>query len=126
MEDVVAELKKLIDFKDTLEAGDIALLAAEEPQMLAFAVVKEISRDFSRKDEWWHVSMHMLSVPLQPMTWTLRMDQMCGQEIFTMGGKKRFMAPVRIPYESTGPGPLPDLRKDRKGAKGKTKLRVVK
>lgn len=123
MEKVVAELKKLIDFKDTLEIDDVALIAAEEPQMLAFAVVKDISRDFSRKDEWWHVSMHMLSVPLQPMTWTLRMEQMCGREIFTMGGKKRFMAPVHIPRESNDPEPLP---KDRQAKKRKTKLRVVK
>jgi hypothetical protein len=96
MEELIAELKKRIDFKDTLDPRDVVLIAAEDPQMLAFAVVTDISRDLSRRDEWWHVKMQMLSVPLQAMTWTLRMEQMCGFETFTMGGKKRFMAPVRI------------------------------
>jgi len=100
MEEMVAELQKHIDCKETVDVGDIALIASEEPKMVAFAVVTDISRDDSRRDEWWHVAMQMLSVPLQPMTWTLRMPQMCGQEIFTMGGKKMFMTPLRIHHAS--------------------------
>jgi len=96
MEKLVAELKKLVEFKEDIDCGDVVLIAAENPQMLAFAVITDIVRDTSRKDPWWHVSMRMLSVPLQSVTWTLRTDQMCGREIFTMGGDKRFMAPVLI------------------------------
>ena len=128
MEKLVAELKKLVEFKKDIDTGDIVLVAAENPQMLAFAVIIDIVRDPTRKDPWWHVSMRMLSVPLQSVTWTLRTEQMCGREIFTMGGDKRFMAPVRImpaggektgsasPASTSGAGP---------GKKGPG-LRVVK
>jgi len=118
-------LKELVDLKETLEVGDIALVAAEDPKMLTFAVVTDITRDSSRRAEWWHVSMQMLSVPLQPMTWTLRMPQMCGLEIFTMGGKKMYMAPVRIPYGTPGPKPVREQGTTKK-QKGTARLRVVK
>ncbi len=125
MDELVAELKELMDLKETIEVGDVALVASEDPKMLAFAVVTDISRDSSRKAEWWHVSMQMLSVPLQSMTWTLRMPQMCGLEIFTMGGKKMYMAPVRIPYGAPRPE-LVQVKAATKKHKGTTKLRVVK
>lgn len=126
MEAIVEELRKRIELKETLEVGDVALIAAEDPQMLAFAVVTDISPDASRKAEWWHVSMEMLSVPLQSMTWTLRMEQMCGFEIFTMGGKKMFMAPVYIPFVSVEPDPLETKKKKQSTGKRKTMLRVIK
>jgi len=125
MDELVAELKELMDLKETVEVGDVALVASEDPKMLAFAVVTDISRDPSRKAEWWHVGMQMLSVPLQSMTWTLRMPQMCGLEIFTMGGKKMYMAPIRIPYGSPRPKPVQGLPTTKKH-KGTTKLRVIK
>lgn len=99
MEQLVSELQKIMRFKKEIDTGDVVLIVADEPRLLAYAVVTDIEADASRKDPWWHVSMEMLAVPLQPMTWTLRMEQMCGQEIFTMGGKKRFMAPVAIGYK---------------------------
>ena len=126
MEAMVEELRKRIELKETIEVSDIAIIAAEDPQMLAFAVVTDITRDSSRKAEWWHVQMQMLSVPLQSMTWTLRMEQMCGLEIFTMGGKKMFMAPVYIPFGSVEPDPLTTIKKKQSTSNSKTRLRVVK
>lgn len=126
MEVIVEELRKRIELKEILEVGDVALIAAEDPQMLAFAVVTDISLDSSRKAEWWHVSMQMLSVPLQAMTWTLRMEQMCGLEIFTMGGKKMFMAPVFIPFGSVEPDPLETKKKKQDTGNRKNMLRVIK
>lgn len=99
MEKFVSELKKLITFKDTTEIGDIVLIAAKEPQMLMYAKVTDIERDFSRKDEWWHVHFSVLSIPLQDMVWTLRTAQMTGLEIFTMGGEERFVKAVDFPKE---------------------------
>ena len=96
MEKLVEELSKLLPLKDSTAPGDIVLIAAEEPQMLLYARVEKIERDSSRKDEWWHVSMAMLSIPLQRVTWTLRTEQMTGQEIFTMGGEKRFVKAVEF------------------------------
>jgi len=99
MKTTVAELRKVIDFKETTDVGDIVLIAAKNPDMLVYAVVRAIDRDESRRDEWWHVRMTALSVPPQSMTWTLREPQMTGQEIFTMGGDERFMQAIRLPEE---------------------------
>jgi hypothetical protein len=90
MQKIVEELKQLIPFKDTTDVGDILLIVAKEPQLLVYAHVNDIERDTSRRDEWWHLHLTMLAIPLQKMTWTLRTDQMTGKEIFTMGGEERF------------------------------------
>jgi len=99
MKKTVDELRKLIKFKKTTEVGDIVLIAAKNPDMLVYAVVRAIDRDDSRRDEWWHVHMTMLLMPLQPVVWTLRAPQMTGQEIFTMGGNERFMQAIELPGE---------------------------
>jgi hypothetical protein len=127
MDELIAELKKRVDFKKTLDTGDVVLIAADDPQVLAFAVVTDISRDSSRRDEWWHVKMQMLSVPLQTMIWTLRMEQMCGHESFTMGGKNRFMAPVMISYDDAGHKSARKEGLEKKNKKNRSSgLRVVK
>ena len=94
MQKIVEELKQLIPFKDTTDIGDIIVIAAKEPQLLVYAHVNDIERDTSRRDEWWHLHLTMLSIPLQKMTWTLRTEQMTGKEIFTMGGEERFVKAV--------------------------------
>jgi hypothetical protein len=96
MEALVNELKKLVDFKDTTDIGDIILIAANDPQFLVFALVTDIERDPGRRDEWWHLHFSVLSIPIQKMTWTLRTPQMCGMEIFTMDGKERFVKAVNM------------------------------
>jgi hypothetical protein len=100
MQKIVDELKQLISFKDTTEAGDIVLIAAKEPRMLFYAYVNKIERDSTRRDEWWHVHFTLLSVPLQKITWTLRTEQMSGKEIFTMGGEERFVQAVNFGEEA--------------------------
>ena len=104
MKKTVAELRKIMEFKETTETGDIVLIAAKNPDMLIYAVVRAIDRDESRRDEWWHVRMTMLSVPPQPVVWTLRQPQMTGQEIFTMGGNERFMQAIGAPREEAPVG----------------------
>ncbi len=97
MEKLVAEIKRMVQFKETTDIGDIVLIAAEEPQMLVYALVSDISRDNSRKDEWYHLELVFLSVPPQVITWTLRPEQMTGKEIFTMGGNERFVQAIDVP-----------------------------
>lgn len=118
MEQFVNELKKLISFKDSTAAGDIVLIAAKEPQMLVYAKVTAIERDFSRKDEWWHIHLSILSIPLQKMVWTLRTPQMTGMEIFTMGGEERFVKAV----EFNGAIVTPSERNDNPGQKPSGKI----
>jgi hypothetical protein len=96
MKKIVEELKQLVAFKNTTNVGDVVLIAAKEPKMLFYAYVNKIEPDSSRKDEWWHLHLTLLSVPLQKITWTLRSEQMSGQEIFTMGGEERFLQAVDL------------------------------
>jgi len=119
MEKLVAELKEHVRFKETTEKGDLVLLVAKEPQMLVYALVTGIERDRTRKDEWWHVHMQILSVPPQPITWTLRMEQFTGREIFTMGGEERFVQAVQFDLDGGKPSPPP--ARDKKSG-----LRLVK
>jgi hypothetical protein len=108
MEKLITDLKKIVSFKESTDTGDIVLIAANDPPMLMYALVTSIERDTGRKDEWWHVTMSMLTVPPQKTTWTLRTPQMTGMESFTMGGEARFMKAVDFSVES---GPTKDILK---------------
>lgn len=118
MEELIADLKKHVQFKETTEVGDLVLLVAKEPQMLVYALVTGIERDRTRKDEWWHVHLQILTVPPQPLTWTLRLAQFTGREVFTMGGEERFVQAVRF----NGP----ERKPASKQPKQKSGLRLVK
>ncbi len=86
----------MMSFKDTTDIGDIVLIAGENPQMLLYGYVTDIARDTAKRDEWWHLSISLFTVPLQEVVWTLRTPQMTGAEIFTMGGDKRFVKAVNL------------------------------
>jgi hypothetical protein len=115
MKKIVEELKQLVTLKGTTTAGDVVIIAAKEPQLLFYAYVNKIERDRSRKDEWWHLHLTILSLPLQQITWTLRLEQMTGKEIFTMGGEERFLQAVDLgekqetPHEP--PKKIPPLKR---------------
>ncbi len=122
MEKLVAELKQIVPFKETTDIGDLVLIVAKEPQMLVYALVTDISRDESRKDEWWHLGLTFLTVPPQEITWTLRTAQMTGMEIFTMGGEERFVKAVNlVPTLSRAPE-----KPDPAAVKKKTKAPFLK
>lgn len=121
MNKLVAELKKLVRFKDTVAAGDIVLIAAQKPQMLVYARINDIARDETKRDEWWKVTMCILSLPLQKVTWILRSEQMTGKEIFTMEGEERFMQAVDFGADRPEPAPA-----KQKKSKEKMSLRRVK
>ena len=113
MEKIVSDLKKIVPFKDTVEIGDIVLIAAKKPQMLVYAIVSDIVRDDTKHDEWWNVSMHILSLPPQKITWILRTEQMSGHEIFTMDGEERFMK--AIGFDTKKPPAKDDTLQVKKG-----------
>ncbi len=94
MEKLVSELRQIVPFKDTTDIGDIVLIVSKEPQMLVYALVTDISRDTTRKAEWWNIALTFLAIPPQKITWTLRTAQMTGMEVFTMGGEERFVKAV--------------------------------
>ncbi len=121
MEKIVSDLKKIVPFKDTVSIGDIVLIAAKKPQMLVYALVSDIVRDDTKSDEWWHVSMHILSLPPRKVTWILRTEQMTGHEIFSMDGEERFMKAVVFETRKT-----PDKDDSRQESMGKSSLRRIK
>lgn len=114
MESMVQELKKIITFKETTAPGDLLLVATEKSKSVFYALVSDIVRDDSRRDEWWSLTLQILSVPPQQVVWTLRKPQFTGQEIFTMGGDGRFMKAV----DFSKPEPLPEKSGTRKKTTG--------
>jgi hypothetical protein len=122
METIVKELKNLVQFKDTVDVGDIVLIVAKKPQMLVYGLVYDISRDETKHDEWWHLSMHILSLPPRKVTWTLRTPQMTGQEIFTMEGEERFMKAINFDTEEK----LPTKKVSKMKGRKKSSLRRIK
>ncbi len=127
MEKLVSELKQIMPFKDNTDIGDLVLVVSKEPQMLAYALVTDIKRDNTRKDEWWHVSLSFLTVPPQQATWTLRTPQMTGMEIFTMGGEERFVKGVELsPAIAPAQTEVPVAKNDKKAKAGAPFLKRVK
>jgi hypothetical protein len=120
MQKIITELKQIVRFKDSTDIGDLVLIVAKDPQISVFyALVTDIERDTSRKNEWWHVSLTLLSLPPQEMTWTLRTPQLTGMEVFTMGGEERFIKAVDFgaPLESTASErPAPASQEEKKGS----------
>ncbi len=123
LEKLVEELKSITPFKMTTEVGDVALIASEQPRLILYAKVTSIERDPSKKEEWWHIGLTFLTVPLQHVIWTLRTAQMTGQEIFTMGGEKRFFQAVVIGSERPAAG---ESGKGRKTSSPKGSLKRIK
>jgi len=91
IEKIINDLKNIFVFKETTQAGDIVLIVAER---IMYALVTGIERDHAKKDEWWQVSLQLLTIPPQRVAWTLRTPQFTGQEIFTMGGEERFIKAI--------------------------------
>ena len=128
MENLVADLKRVMPFKEQTVVGDLIFVVGEDPQILSYAIVDSIEPDKGRRDEWWHVEMTLLTIPPQKAVWTLRTPQITGQEIFTMGGKERFIMAVDL--EKSSPelefDPQPENDEPTKEENAKTHLRVVK
>jgi hypothetical protein len=123
MDKIVEELHRIFRLKDSTDVGDIVIIVTENPQTLTYALITGFERDPSKREEWWHVSMQLLAVPPQKVVWTLRTAQFTGQEIFTMGGDKRYIKAVDFAETD-----IPRLAKGKKTPeKGKpVGLRVVK
>ncbi|MCD6186500.1 MAG: hypothetical protein J7K84_12120 [Deltaproteobacteria bacterium] len=75
------------------QENDIVLIYCED-KPLAFARIEEFLPD--HKNDWYHVKMLILQIPLQTVTWLLRTAYIEGVE-FTMDGKKMRLEPVISP-----------------------------
>ncbi len=120
MEQIVTELRKIMKFKETAMEGDVVIIAMDNPESIVYGLVTGFERDTSRKDEWYHVTLQLLLMPPQEVTWTLRVPQFSGEEIFTMGGDKRFIAPIDFSFTHPPLAPMPEPMEKKTG------LRLVK
>ncbi|MFO7761459.1 MAG: hypothetical protein ACQES8_03220 [Thermodesulfobacteriota bacterium] len=125
MDEMIRELHKLFKFKETTDIGDIVVIVMENPQSLIYALVIGFQCDTVKKEEWWHLTMQLLSIPPQKVTWTLRLPQFTGQEIFTMGGVKHYIKAVDFFEDPDLPPPSSD-NPDKDEYSGKARLRVIK
>ncbi len=120
VEKIVRDLRNIMPFKDTTVPGDIVLVVADH---LLYAVVSNIERDIAKRDGWWHLTLQLLTVPPKQVVWTLREPQFTGQEIFTMGGEKRFVKAMA--FEGWSPHVDKPTLPTKKAAK-RPVLKVVK
>ena len=89
LEEMLAELRKKITFKENTAAGDVVLVGMKPG--LFYGVVLDIKPNV--KKEWWDVSFKLLVMPPVDITWILRTPQMNG-ELFTIGGEEHFMIAI--------------------------------
>ena len=73
------------------QEGDVVLIYHEKNPM-AFARVEDISPDI--KKNWYHISLLLLTIPTQLVTWILKDVYINGEE-FTMGGKSMRLEEVK-------------------------------
>jgi hypothetical protein len=97
--------------------NDIVLIYMEE-KPLCFARIEEILPD--SKPDWYHVSLLLLQIPLQVVTWILR-DVYVNGETFTMGGKAMRLEKVESPQpakkQQDEPAPSPKHSNKHAGKK---------
>ncbi len=75
--------------------NDLVLIHFEDSP-LVFARVERIVPD--AKPDWYHITLLMLQVPLQTVTWILK-DIYINGETFTMNGKAMRLEKVETPVE---------------------------
>ncbi|PID75341.1 MAG: hypothetical protein CSB23_03780 [Deltaproteobacteria bacterium] len=124
MQKIIDELRQAILLKEHTEIGDTILILsrpdnAPGPQ-LVYAHVDDIERDTSRRDEWWHLHISILAMPLQKTILTLRSEQMSGKEIFTIRGEEHFIQAI----DFAGNSPKKERVQTRKKPTGSRLKRV--
>ncbi|MDR3135423.1 MAG: hypothetical protein LBU69_04930 [Deltaproteobacteria bacterium] len=110
IEQVVEELGKKLPFKPETNVGDNILIARENENALvevAFARVVSFAPEIRHRQEWWHVEMAILSIPLQRVTFIVNSEQLNGKEIFTVSGQKVFLKAINPAPPATEPNPEP-------------------
>lgn len=91
------------------QAGDLVLVYYED-QPVVYARIEAIEPDV--KKDWLQVSLTILTIPLQSVTWVLREEYVNG-EGFTMGGKPMKLERVESGVFNRGP--------EERDASGKSK-----
>jgi hypothetical protein len=94
---------------------DLVLIYFED-KPLSFARIETIEPD--HKPGWHHVSLLLLQVPVQTVTWILRDAYIDGAE-FTMNGKRMRLEKVQSPAPPAAPREEPGSSKPSRNAAAK-------
>ena len=100
--------------------GDIVLIYYQDKPTL-YARVEAI--EFDIKKDWYRVTLLLLSIPIQTVTWILREEYINGT-VFTMGGnpmKIERIVPPEVKKEAPPEEPLP-----KEGGKKPQKGKILK
>ena len=79
--------------------GDVVLIHYQD-KPVAYARIEGINPDI--KKDWYQVTLLLLTIPAQSVTWILREEYINGAS-FTMGGQAMRMEKVRKVLPDTGP-----------------------
>ena len=91
---------------------DLVLIYYED-KPLSFARIEAIEPD--HKPSWHHVSLLLLQVPVQTVTWILRDAYIDGAE-FTMNGKRMRLEKVEAPEPAAAAQDPPDPKRPARDA----------
>ena len=100
--------------------GDLVLVYyKDEPGV--YARIERIEADI--KKDWYHVTLILLTIPHQRITWILREEYING-EIFTMGGNSMRMEKIeRLTFEDETEDQ--ETEESTEGEKGKKPSKIV-
>jgi len=90
------------------QENDIVLIHYEE-KPITFARIEEISPD--NRNDWYHVKLLMLQIPLQVVTWILK-DVYIDGEPFTMNEKRIRLEKIECPETPEESGIDDDINSD--------------
>ena len=102
------------------QENDIVLIHMED-KPLSFARIEKITADY--KKDWYHVTLLMLLVPLQVVTWILKNDYINGDEFTMQGQRMRLELVVCPPLSDDGEDDDDDA--DPEPDNGKKKANVI-
>lgn len=95
--------------------GEVILIYHENNPTV-FARVEDISPDI--KKDWYHITLLLLTIPTQLVTWILKDTYIDGEE-FTMGGKPmRLEAVKRVMLEEVKKQPIEDNKQKTSQKRG--------
>jgi hypothetical protein len=89
--------RKIKPHEETMTTANDVVLIYIEDTPVSFARVETILPDV--KKNWYDITLLMLQIPLQAVTWILKDDYINGQE-FHMNGKKMKLEKVESPVDT--------------------------
>jgi len=103
----------MIPYGQMFKSGEVVLVHSEDEPAF-FARIEKVAPD--KKKGWWQLTLLILTIPLQKITWILDEDQMRGQT-FTMNKIPMHISRVESPdqEESSQQSQKKESRKGRQG-----------